>query len=55
MEKTIIIAGMVIGSYAGSCVPLIWGGSLLSISSIIFGGIGGLAGIFFAYKISQRI
>jgi hypothetical protein len=55
MEKTIVIIGMVIGSYAGSCVPLLWGESLLSMSSIILGGVGGLAGIFVAYKISRRI
>lgn len=55
MGKTIIIIGMVIGSYAGSFLPWLWGGSLLSMSSIMFGAVGGLAGIYAGYKISQRI
>lgn len=46
---------MVIGSYAGSFIPLIWGGSLLSMSSILFGGIGAFAGIYFAFKITRGI
>jgi hypothetical protein len=55
MRKTIIMAGMVIGSYAGSCIPLIWGGSLLSMSSILFGGAGALAGIYVAFNLSRGV
>jgi hypothetical protein len=55
MRKTIIMIGMVIGTYAGSCIPLLWGGSLLSISSILFGGVGGFVGIYVAYKLSRGI
>ena len=55
MRKTIVMAGMVIGSYAGSFIPLVWGGSLLSMSSILFGGLGAFAGIYAAYKLSREI
>jgi hypothetical protein len=55
MRKTIIMIGMVIGSYAGSCIPLLWGGSFLSMSSILFGGLGALAGIYVAFKLTSGI
>jgi len=55
MRKTVIMAGMVVGTYAGSFIPLLWGGSMLSISSILFGGAGGFTGIYVAYKLSRGI
>jgi hypothetical protein len=55
MRKTIIMAGMVIGSYAGSFIPLLWGGSLFSMSSILLGGVGAFAGIFIAFKLTRGI
>ena len=53
MRKTIILTVMIIGTYIGSCVPLLWGGSLLSMSSILFSGVGGFVGIYIAYKLSR--
>lgn len=53
--KVLVIIGMVIGSYAGSYVPLLWGGSVLSIVSVLLGGIGGLLGIWIGYKTALRI
>jgi len=53
--KTLAIFGAIAGSYAGSCLPLLWGGSVLSISSIFFSAIGGFAGIWVGYKIAVRI
>jgi hypothetical protein len=52
--KAIIIIFMVIGSYAGSFIPLLWGASVFSPASIIFGGIGGFAGIYVGYKFANR-
>ena len=49
------MTGMVIGTYAGSYIPLLWGGSLLSMSSILFGGVGGFVGIYVAYKLSRGV
>jgi|WetSurMetagenome_2_1015567.scaffolds.fasta_scaffold226639_2 hypothetical protein len=53
--KALIILFMVIGSYVGSCFPLIWGDSLLSISSLLFSAVGGIFGIWAGYAIAQRI
>jgi hypothetical protein len=54
MAKKLIILGMVLGSYAGSYIPAIWGGSLFSLSSILFGAAGGFAGIWVGYKLARR-
>jgi hypothetical protein len=55
MRKTIIMTGMVLGTYAGSFIPLLWGGSMLSMTSILFGGVGGFIGIYLAYKFTSGI
>ncbi len=51
-SKTIILITTVVGSSIGSCIPLLWGDSLLSLSSIIFTAIGGFAGIYVGYKLT---
>ncbi len=53
--KALIMFGMIAGSYVGSFIPLLWGGSLLSLSSILFGGIGGLFGIWAGYRAAQSL
>lgn len=53
--KTLVIFGMLVGSTVGSYVPMVWGGSLLSVSSILFGAIGGILGIWAGYKLAQMI
>jgi hypothetical protein len=51
--KTYTWGGMMIGSTIGGLIPLIWGASALSMSSIIFSGIGAIAGIYAGYKFAQ--
>jgi len=46
------MAATLIGTTVGSFVPLLWGGSLLSVTSIIFTAIGGIAGIYIGYKMT---
>ena len=53
--KTLVFLGMIAGSYAGSFIPLIWGGSAFSISSIMLGGAGGIFGIWVGFRVAQRI
>ena len=53
--KTIIFIGMGIGSYAGSYLPVIWGGSVFSVTSILLGAVGGFAGIWAGYRVAQQI
>jgi hypothetical protein len=53
--KKIVMTGMIIGSTAGSYLPLLWGDSAFSLSSILFGALGGFAGIWAGYKIAVRL
>lgn len=53
MQKTIIMTGMVIGSYVGGLIPLLWGESMLSMTSILLSGVGGIAGIYFSYRLTR--
>lgn len=50
MDKKIIYLGMIIGGIIGGYIPAIWGAGLFSFSSIIFGAIGSIAGIWLVYK-----
>jgi hypothetical protein len=52
--RTLVMTGMFIGSFAGSYIPVLWGGSVLSVSSLLFGGAGGIAGIWIGYKIASN-
>lgn len=51
--KLMVIAGMIVGSYAGAYIPMIWGGSVFSVASILTGAVGAFAGIYFGYKMGQ--
>ena len=53
MKKVIFIT-MIVGSYAGSYVPVFWGGSVFSMTSILLGGAGGIVGVFVGFKIASR-
>ena len=44
---------MILGSSLGGFLPLLWGGSELSFSSIFLTAIGGLLGIYVGYKVSR--
>lgn len=44
---------MVVGSYAGSYVPVLWGDGYFSITSILLGAVGGAIGIYIGYKLAQ--
>ena len=54
-SKALIWVGAIVGSTIGSIVPAIWGGSMFSMSSIIFSTIGGIAGIWIGFKLSHMI
>ena len=53
LSKKAIWLGVFVGSTIGSFVPLLWHGSLLSVSSVFLGALGGLAGIWGAYKLTR--
>jgi hypothetical protein len=52
--KSIVLLGMLIGSTIGGLIPALWGSELLSFSAILGNLIGGVLGIWIAYKIGQR-
>ena len=51
MKKPVIMLLMTLGSYAGSYVPMLWGVSSFSMTSILFSGLGGFFGVYIGYKI----
>jgi hypothetical protein len=51
MRKGPTYIGATMGSLAGSFVPALWGAGQLSLSSVLFFVIGGLAGIWLAYRL----
>ncbi|HEY6736127.1 MAG TPA: hypothetical protein VI322_00260 [Candidatus Saccharimonadia bacterium] len=52
-RKLYLLAGG-LGSFAGAYVPSLWGAGEFSGSSILFSVIGGIAGIWLAYKLINR-
>lgn len=55
MAKTFIMTGLVVGSIAGGYVPMLWGGSVFSFSSLFLSALGAIAGIWVGFKVSQRL
>lgn len=53
MTNKMVWLGFFIGSTIGSFIPLIWGADMFSFSSIIFGALGGIAGIYVFWKLGQ--
>ena len=45
--------GMVVGSFAGSYIPLIWGDSAFSLTSMLFGILGGCIGVWAGFKVDN--
>ncbi len=44
---------MAIGGAIGGLIPELWGAGLFSLSSVLFTALGGFAGIYVGYRISQ--
>ncbi|MBD2439095.1 hypothetical protein [Nostoc sp. FACHB-110] len=55
MNKFIIGIGMFLGSTIGSYIPVLWGGNLLSLTSIFLSVIGGILGIWLGYRLSKYL
>jgi predicted MFS family arabinose efflux permease len=52
--KAMVRLGILIGSTVGGYVPVIWGAEIISFSSLFGSILGGLLGVWIAYKIDQR-
>ena len=53
-RKTLIYIFMVVGSTIGGYIPMLWGDSLFSMTSIFLTALGGFSGIYIAFKLSQN-
>jgi hypothetical protein len=53
-SRPLIWLGMFIGSTLGSLAPILWGGGVFSISSVIFTAVGGILGIWAGFKLSNH-
>ncbi len=49
-SKTIVLIGVTIGSLIGGYIPVLWGGSAFSVSSVVLSTIGGSIGLILTYK-----
>jgi hypothetical protein len=52
-SNPLIWIGLFIGSTIGGFIPGLWGAGILSFSGVIFSAIGGLAGIWLGFKLSN--
>jgi len=55
MERKLIWLGLFVGATAGNFVPLLWGGSALSMSGLLFLFVGGMLGIWAGFKVGNWI
>lgn len=51
-SKFLIFIGMIIGSLVGGYIPVIFGGDIISYTSVLTSAVGALIGIFIAFKIT---
>ena len=53
MTKKAVWLGMIIGSTLGGCVPMLWHASVFSMWSIVLSTVGGIAGIWVAWRMMR--
>ena len=54
-SRIFIWIGMMVGSTVGGLLPMLWGDGFISMSGMIFSGLGGLAGIWLGHKLHQQV
>jgi hypothetical protein len=52
MERRVIWLCAAVGGTIGSFVPALWGGSDMSLASIMFGLVGGVAGVMVGARLA---
>lgn len=53
MDKRVVFLCLAIGMTVGGFVPEAWGASAFGVSSLLFSGLGGAAGVWVAARISD--
>lgn len=51
--KSTIYLFMAVGSAIGSYIPVLWGGSVLGMASVILTAVGGFFGIWVGFKLTR--
>jgi hypothetical protein len=51
MDRRVVWIFVAVGMLAGGYLPVAWGGSALGFASIVFGTLGGAAGLWLATKL----
>jgi hypothetical protein len=52
MDRRVVWLFVGVGMVLGGFVPVVWGGSALGLASLMFGSLGGVAGLWLAAKLS---
>ena len=52
-RKMLIWIGLTVGSAVGGYLPALWGGDLISFSSVILSTAGGIVGIWLGYRFGE--
>jgi hypothetical protein len=52
-RKTLIYAGLFLGSTIGGFLPTLWNAGAFSFSGVILSAAGGLAGIYLGFKLGS--
>jgi hypothetical protein len=52
MGRSVIGLCATFGLFVGGYVPVLWGASSFSLASILFGALGGVAGVWFGARLS---
>ena len=53
MGRGVIGMCALFGSFVGGYVPTLWGASSLGVESLLFGAIGGVAGVLLGARLSE--
>jgi hypothetical protein len=53
MGRSVIGLCAVFGSFVGGYVPTLWGASSLGMESLLFGVLGGIAGVWLGVRVSD--
>jgi hypothetical protein len=52
MDRRVVWIFVGVGMVVGGFVPVVWGGSALGLASLVFGSLGGVAGLWLAAKLT---
>ncbi len=50
--RSVIGLSVIVGSTVGAYLPVLWGSSSFSITSLLFGALGGIAGVWVGVRLS---